>query len=247
MSWEKEPQFFSIQWERGFAWYDSFFDDAGRSRQWYGESSQSYAGWEPALQRIQAYLEEPRFIVLLRHPVDRLISHYRWLWAMNLESRPILKAVLKEDKKVRDPANYRAYRLGSAYAHLCPLLERYLNRERILYLKSDELAKDPEETLHRCFQFLEIEPIRIAMNIRRNETGSIRVWRKMGLNILLKPIPMTLRERLDPGGRLRRRVTGLLGQKKRKPPKIRESDKEYLARLLAEDVAFYESMFGKSR
>src|SRR5437764_6469248 len=103
MSREKEPQFFSIstQWERGFAWYDSLFEDEGRPRRWYGESSQSYSGWEPALQRIKAYLEEPRFIVLLRHPVDRLISHYRWLWAMDLESRPILKAVQEENKKKR--------------------------------------------------------------------------------------------------------------------------------------------------
>jgi hypothetical protein len=247
MSWEKEPQFFSIQWERGFAWYDSLFDDAGRPRRWYGESSQSYAGWEPALHRIQAYLDEPRFIVLLRHPVDRLISHYRWLWAMDLEWRPILKAVQEEAEKERDPANYRAYKLGSAYAELCPLLERYLDKKRILYLKSDNLARDPEQTLRQCFRFLEIEPIEIKTRIDANTTQSIKVWRKMGLNILLKPFPVTLRDRLDPGGRLRRRVQSILGQRKRKPPEIKDSDKAYLAELLAEDVSFYESMFRDSQ
>ena len=254
MSGEKEPQFFSMtaQWQRGFDWYDSLFDDAGRSRRWYGESSQSYNSSEPALKRIKAYLKEPRFIVLLRHPVDRLLSQYRWCWAYGWESRPLVTAVQEEEKNGMDvdapaPDCYRAYRLGSDYARLCPLMERYFDRERILYLDSDQLATNPQETLNRCYQFLEIEPRPIGTEIRANATESIRVWRRMGFHLLLKPVPLATRERLDPGGRWRRRVRVLLGQKKRKPPEISDHDKEYLTQLLAEDIAFYEQLFPDSQ
>src|SRR5205809_6736903 len=87
MSEPKEPGFFAISeaWRRGPEWYDTFFDDDGKPRCWYGESSTIYSIWEPALKRIKESLHSPKFIVLLRDPVQRLISHYKWYWAYGWE------------------------------------------------------------------------------------------------------------------------------------------------------------------
>jgi hypothetical protein len=97
----KETNFhITANWQRGEDWYNSLFRDEGRARLWYGESSTAYSVWEPALERIKKCLRQPRFIVMLRHPVQRLISHYKGFWARNLESRLLLKLCGKKKRKV---------------------------------------------------------------------------------------------------------------------------------------------------
>ena len=122
-------------------------------------------------------------------------------------------------------------------------MERLFGKENILYLDTEQLAREPQNTMNRCFRFLKIAEYNVPAPLRVNATDDVRLSRTLGLDLLLKPFPKQLRDRLDPGGRLRRRVKGLLGQKKRKPPEISDGDKEYLTRLLAEDIAFYEGMF----
>jgi sulfotransferase family protein len=264
MSEPKEPSFFAVSeaWNRGIEWYDKFFENHDRSPQWYGESSTLYCMWEPALERIKQLLHNPRFIVLLRHPVHRLTSHYKWYWAYGWESRPILRAVEEDeesgfhpDKPMRyldvpgaswvNPCG--GYKRASQYSYFCPIMERLFGKENILYLDNEQLAREPQNTMNRCFRFLEIVEYNVPAPLRVNATDDVRLSRTLGLHLLLKPFPKRLRDSLDPGGRLRRRVHRMLGQKKRKPPKVTDRDKGYLESLLAEDIAFYESMFSKSR
>jgi hypothetical protein len=264
MSELKEPSFFAVTeaWNRGLEWYDTFFERNGRSRQWYGESSTIYCMWEPALERIKQSLHNPKFIVLLRDPVQRLISHYKWYWAYGWESRPILRAVSEDEEKgfhPDKPISYLngpyspwvnpcgGYKRASHYSYFCPVMESLFGKENILYLDNKQLAREPQNTMNRCFQFLHVAEYNVAVTLRANATDDVRLPRTLGLGLLLRPFSKELRDRLDPGGRLRRRIKRLLGQKKRRPPEITDRDKEYLASLLAEDIAFYEAMFGKSR
>ena len=250
MSNPKEPNFYiEGNWQRGEDWYNSLFRDEGRARRWYGESSTAYSVWEPALERIKKCLRQPRFIVMLRHPVERLLSHYKSFWARNLESRPLLKAVRKEEEKGFHPDSplpgviYTPYRRLSHYSYFCPVMERMFGKENILYLNNDELSRDPQGALNKCFRFLSLREHQIDRELRKNRTEDRLVQRTFGLKILLKPFPRSFLDRIDPGSRIRSRVRGVLGQKKRRPPEISTHDKEELARLLKEDISFYESMF----
>jgi hypothetical protein len=109
MSDPKEPHFFACtrQWQRGLEWYNSIFQNECQPRRWYGESSTSYSVWEPALEKIKHWLHKPKFIILLRHPVERPFSHYNWLAAMNLESRSLRKAVREEEEEKKKRASIR--------------------------------------------------------------------------------------------------------------------------------------------
>lgn len=89
MSPEKELKFFVPEknWTRGVAWYEQYFDEAGDAIA-IGEASPSYTRYPrsrgiPAL--IAEVLPKARLIYLVRHPVDRMVSHYlanlRNLWA----------------------------------------------------------------------------------------------------------------------------------------------------------------------
>jgi Sulfotransferase domain len=256
----KEPSFFAVSeaWKRGPEWYDGFFDDQGEPRQWYGDSSTIYSVWEPALERIKQLLHAPKLIVLLRDPVQRLISHYKWYWAYGWESRPILRAV-KEDEENEFHPDKPIYHLNSPcspwvnpcggylrasrYSRFCPVMDKLFGKENILYLRNDQLATDPQATMNQCFQFLGLPEQEVPRDLRANVTDDVRLQRSFGIGVFLKPFSKDLRDRLDPGGRLRRRVKNLLGQKKRKPPDITNSDKAFFAQLLAEDTAFYETMF----
>jgi Sulfotransferase domain len=254
MSNPKETNFFSItaNWQKGGEWYNSLFQDEGRPRPWYGESSVGYSVWEPALRRIKECLNRPRFIILLRHPVERLLSHYKWHWFLNIESRPLLRAVREEEEKGFHPdgpqlQGYVAcYRMGSHYSYFCPLMERMFGSENILYLNTDELSTNPQGTLNRCFLFLNLKEHLIGQEIRENTTAGAGEHRTLGLDILLKPFPHSLRDRLDPGSRVRLRVRRMLGFKKRRPPTITASDIEELERMLKEDISFYEFLFGQT-
>lgn len=75
----KEPAYFTHNWERGYAWYASLFDEA-EGYPAVGEASPAYT-WSPdtieAPQRIHDCLGDIKYLYIVRHPVKRMISHYR--------------------------------------------------------------------------------------------------------------------------------------------------------------------------
>ncbi len=80
MSDPKEPRFFSDHnWWRGLAWYESLFSGA-ESCKAVGEASPAYTGAPEqgaVPERIAETLQDVQYIYIVRHPVKRLISHYR--------------------------------------------------------------------------------------------------------------------------------------------------------------------------
>ncbi|MEA3642075.1 MAG: hypothetical protein VBE63_19355, partial [Lamprobacter sp.] len=89
MSRHKESHFFAIEkhWNKGWDYHNSLFN-ISKDYSYYGESSTIYCISEKSIERIQSSLKSPKFIFLLRHPVQRVLSHYRWLCALGLERRP---------------------------------------------------------------------------------------------------------------------------------------------------------------
>jgi hypothetical protein len=76
----KEPQFFSKNsvFEQGAAWYKALFAQAEDS-QICGEASTTYTRWPhtpDVPRRIMNLLPNPKFIYLMRNPVERAYSHY---------------------------------------------------------------------------------------------------------------------------------------------------------------------------
>jgi hypothetical protein len=72
----KELHFFDLYFDRGVRWYESQFA-AARPGQRSIEISPSYVFSPQARSRIGAALPSARFIVMLRHPVSRIISGYQ--------------------------------------------------------------------------------------------------------------------------------------------------------------------------
>jgi len=148
MSRPKEPNFFSDDdvFARGMDWYQGLFAEAppGTLR---GESSTHYTKLPrhpDALPRLAEALGPRRFVYVMRHPIDRLVSHYIHEWTQRVMEGPIDEAVERHPELV----DYGCYAM-----QLRPWLERF-GREAVLPVFFERLAEAPEAELRRVARFV---------------------------------------------------------------------------------------------
>ncbi len=148
MSTPKEPNFFSDdeQWLRGIDWYSSLFTaapaDAVR-----GEASTHYTKLPDlplAVPRARETLAAPRLIYLMRHPIERLISHYSHLWLENGVAEPIEQAIARRPELV----DYGRYAM-----QLRPWIAAF-GKQAILPMFAERLATQPQQELERAAAFI---------------------------------------------------------------------------------------------
>lgn len=188
----KEVRFFDYNYSRGRDWYRSHFPLESSRRAFErehgrpfltGEGSPSYISnlWAPS--RIREMLPEVKLIAVLRNPVDRAYSHFRFSKrAGDDECDSFAEAIAREDERLRpelrrmaaDP-RYNSMNFGSwsylARGRYAEQLERWLAlfpREQFLFLKAEELDDDPQQTLETSYEFLGLLP-------HRPEVGRLNV------------------------------------------------------------------------
>ena len=80
MSRPKEPNFFSDDdvFARGFDWYGSLFEKAGRGTSGASRAriTRSCRPTRDTVDRLAAALPRVKVVYVMRHPIDRLLSHY---------------------------------------------------------------------------------------------------------------------------------------------------------------------------
>src|SRR5262245_41553279 len=92
-----ELEFFSddARYARGLDWYASLFEAAPPTAL-CGERSTEYTKlptYPETVSRMRRHLPETRFIYVMRHPMDRLLSHYMHDWVLRRVSEPIEIAI----------------------------------------------------------------------------------------------------------------------------------------------------------
>ena len=149
MSTPKEPNFFSddSQWLRGTDWYAGLFENAPPGAL-CGESSTHYTKlptYPSTIARMKRTLPDSvRFIYIMRHPVDRLVSHYIHEWTQRVISCPIQKAVREHSELI-------------AYSRYAMQIEPFLDcfgPERVLPIFFERLARHPQTELERVCEFI---------------------------------------------------------------------------------------------
>jgi len=247
MSNPKEPHHFarSDRWARGAYAHDAIFSHASGGERYFGESSTTYCIWAEAANRIAANLDAPKVIILMRHPVERALSHYRWMYRLGLESRPLLEALRADgdsfhpDQSVK--GNYRGYLAFSRFADHVPRWEALFPPEDLRLVFASDLADSPQTTLARVHEFLGLPRHALAKTEQINRTRDqqplrVRRWAWM----VRATVPRTLIGTL-------KRVPGMpeLWSRAsrpgiRQPPPITEVEREWLNHTLEAHVQFYE-------
>ncbi|MFW6075582.1 MAG: sulfotransferase family protein [Chloroflexota bacterium] len=193
MSTPKEPGFFVPEMDyypKSEDWYLSLFEDAGQA-EIIGESSTHYTKlptFQGVPERIAAYCESPRFLYLMRDPIDRIVSQYWHGIRQFEEKRPLAKAV-REDPEFVAFSDYKMQ------------LEPYFDvfgRDRVLVLTFEELTGSPDDTLRRVLTWLGVDPDAMPPRIERRNARPREFQRVRGLGLLHRFAKSTVWDRLSP-------------------------------------------------
>ena len=149
----KEPDFFSRDevWQRGLPWYSQIFEHVPVGTL-TGEASASYTspdGCGPAAERIATTLPHAPLVYVVRHPVERIRSHYRHEVQRTRERRSLADAL-------RDPDNpYVGYSLY--HQRLRPYLDA-VGPGRLCVVSFEDLVGDDRAAWQRVLAHVGLPP-----------------------------------------------------------------------------------------
>lgn len=161
-----EPKFFISESSPGrdMDWYlNTWFSDV-QDELAVGEKSTAYLDNAEAAQRMKHLLPDLKVLFILRHPVDRAISNYRFSKQNGLESESLQYALDHEQQRLKQPipdgvsSHPQAYLTRSHYARY---IERYLgcfDRSQVMVVIKECLQDEPKVTLDTVCRFLGVDP-----------------------------------------------------------------------------------------
>jgi len=243
MSIRKEPHYFAIDryFQRGVSYHNSMFRKSEAT--FFGESSTIYMPCERAIKRATESLKAPKIIFLLRHPVDRCLSHYRWLYRLGYETEAPNIAFEKDsygfNPDIDWGGNYKSYLQFSNYARYIPLWKSYFGQENVLVLRSEDLKRDHQSVMMKCFNFLGVEAQETHL-ISTNQTSNVvRAVPPFFLRAFERGTPAQFRKLI---GYDRFRNWTLQFMTHESPYTLDEDGRAWLEDKLAEDIGFYETV-----
>lgn len=157
---QPEPKFFLREdaVELGLEGYQRHFPIGARTSV-RGEKSTSYIESEAAARHIRAVLPDARLVFVLRDPVERALSNYRFSVAHGVETADMAEAFLKEDSRrghydrERFSVSPFAYLERGMYVRHLDAYRRHFPRERMKLLLFERLIAG-EEDLAGLLSFL---------------------------------------------------------------------------------------------
>ncbi|MBB6063634.1 sulfotransferase family protein [Pseudoxanthomonas broegbernensis] len=133
----------------------------------HGDATPIYCFYPRVIERIARYNPAMRWILILRHPVDRAVSQYRMEHARGYDAWPLWAAALLERWRVAgrwddfdcdSPVRHVTYLSRGDYARQLDALYRHFPRDQVLLLRNGELAGAPDEVMVRVWRFLGLAP-----------------------------------------------------------------------------------------
>lgn len=237
MSTPKEPNFFSDDqvYELGLDWYANLFSGAGVG-DICGESSTHYTklpDYPQTIERMKSYLPSLKLIYVIRHPIERLVSHYIHQWSQNVIKTDINQAIDKFDELI----NYSRYSM-----QLAPFIDAY-GAENIHIAFSEAFRIRPQYELEKVTRFLGYnKPVIWYEDLPEQNVSSQRVRRFKGYDFVINhPLLMWLRRNLIPQ-KLRDAVKNKLTLKSR--PLIDEQHTQKLTQIFNEDLTSLGGLLG---
>ena len=237
-----EPHFLSYGADRWPSWaikdqatYEALFDEAGDAKA-IGEKSTWYMFSEAAPTQALELLPDVKAIAMLRDPVGRAYSSYRFNLQLGMDDvQSFDEALALEASRT---AQGRGFDLRYFEAGLyTDQLQRWFDafgRERVLVLVFEDLITDPGCHLREASAFLGIDATREVEPGHRNKTTSVRspkvlrMANKARIELSWLPGPI---KKLASGAVTR------LNSSDKPPPDLRPETAKALAERYIEDVA----------
>ena len=160
-----EPKFFLVDdvYEQGLEYYSKQWFEELSSDAIVGEKSTNYLESETAARRIAADLPEVKLVFILRDPVERAYSNYLWTRQNGLEQESFKRALdIERDRETSYTDRWRfarphSYFSRGLYAELLQPWVAYFRRDRMLFLRTEDIAASPAQTIVTFQRFLGVE------------------------------------------------------------------------------------------
>jgi len=236
MSDPKEPNFFSDDdvFQKGMQWYADLFSDAGEAIL-CGEASTHYTKWptHPATpERLKQASPDAKFVYIIRHPIDRLISHYLHSWTMREITVPFSQAIFQHQELWQ----YSLY-----HAQLQQWLAHF-PKDRFLILTQEAIKNSPHDNYARLTAFLGLDGAQWLDDLPAQNVTADRVKRFPFYDFVMdNPGMQAMRRAIVPQA-LRQKMA----QKLRPPerPIISEKERAFLRDKFEPDLAALGQLVG---
>ena len=141
-----------------------------------GESTTSYMFYDSFIKNINKfYKKSPKFIIILRNPIDRFISHVNWMNGLGLEKKDINEVVMDEKRlnfnEYDDYPKYY-YQFGLYHKWISRLIDNF-GKQNIKIITFEKLIIDRLNTINECYEFLGVEKVDKIKFIRSNKSKKI--------------------------------------------------------------------------
>ena len=187
---KKEPHTYAFEdrYINRFEYFNTNIDQLS-SKKYFLDSSTTYIVNPKAIDLINKDVNNAKFIVVLRDPIDRLISHYNWLVSLGQVKYSFKKEIEMDLTNSFDPlksekGRYKNYIFFSLYSEHLSALGNTVNHNNILLLEYKEIVKEWGKTSYKVYNFLDIE--HIATNMQKlNQTKEIIETRNINKHSLI--------------------------------------------------------------
>lgn len=249
----KEPDFFANRTHRelGTSWYLALFQIHKDARILLDASTtysrHPHTGLDPARQ-IRDTVVDPKFVYIMRDPVERAYSHYRH--HMRTGVTMTFEQALQQSDEYIDTGRY------------ADQIERYLRlfpKERFCFLLTEDLQADTHAAVAKVLAFLglDADAIDTRDHVRKNVAGheyfikartSDLLWRTPVLSSIVAATPPRPRRGLyraferSPIGRAlarRHRVPAMHPRTRRRLAELYQEPNRRLARLIDRDLSHW--------
>ncbi len=178
MSKEKEPVYWNNKLFNEFenleiSRYLNLFEQEVKIK---GESTTSYMYYDNFIKNVKDnFHKPPKFIFILRNPIDRYISHYNWLKGLGKEKRRIDKIIEEErylDFKEYNDYPKQYYQFGLYYKWISRFIENF-GKENIKIVTLEKLISERLNILNSCYEFLGVSKMDSVNFIKSNKTNKV--------------------------------------------------------------------------
>lgn len=239
---DKEPGFFAFEevWSKGFAWFDTLFEFDPAVHRYRLEASTDYTKvpfvtgvWDRMTADPNV---EVKLLYIMRDPLKRIESHAQHT---QRQRREIGRQDSPRPDHSLDAGPSPVSLMISSYATQLAAYQTAQEAGVLQCLTLEELKTDPDATMAKVWQFLDLDPPQAALDHSPQNVGATKTrlhpaWAFLTRNAVV----LRLGKSLVPGG-ARDWFKGLFRQKVAVSGRFKLSDEERqaLSTLLAHDLA----------
>lgn len=159
-----------------------------------GECSTAYLRNSYIAERIKRYIPSIKLICILRNPIERAYSGYRYFVGKGIEKRTFKAAIVQQmDPKTKYYRPQAYLELGKYANHVERYLSTFGESQMKIYLYKD-WCETPESVLRDIYQFIEVDPKFQQDTSRRhnvsdkNDRGEL-YWQRVSQFSLIQLLP----------------------------------------------------------